>query len=54
MDEAEEAILDELRGRRIVEVHRGEGGLHIDLDDDKTIIVLGIIGVVQRTDTMLQ
>lgn len=51
---AEEDLLEELRGRKIISAQRGDGGLHIDLDGDKTLVILGIVAVVNRSATPLQ
>lgn len=40
---------EDLAGCRITSVHIGEGGMHIDLDDDRTLVVLGVIAIFQRT-----
>lgn len=55
MDRAEEEeVFESLAGRRIVHFSRGEGGFHIELDNDKTLVLVGSIGIVEHPQTLLQ
>ena len=49
-----EDFQEEIVGKRIVSFSRGEGGFHIDLDDDKTIVILGPLAIIYRSETPIQ
>ncbi len=35
-------VLEELVGHSIIETHHGDGGIHIVLDDGRTLIIFGL------------
>ncbi len=52
-EEVDAGELESLSGRTILHAYIGEGGFHIDLDDDHTIIVL-LGALVRRSNATLQ
>ena len=36
-----EVLLDSIKGRKLVDWHIGDGGIHFDLDDGKVVIFSG-------------
>lgn len=48
-----ELALDSLVGRSFVEWHRGDEGFHFLLDDGRTIVIVGVIGILLAEDHVI-
>ena len=49
----EQEAIDSLNGHQILLAQRGEGGLHVELDDGRTLIIIGVIGIISQKDAQL-
>lgn len=53
LDDADRDALEGIIGKRIESAHSGDGGLHIGLDDGRTLVILGIMAILNKADERL-